>query len=79
MNYNFTEKLQRIYFHYQRNYDAHEKLLHIHLKGAVVSLAEDVINGYLIEDASYPIYKSHYRYKHLREHHIRVKNDDKYE
>lgn len=41
MNYNFTEKLQRIYFHYRRNYDAHEKLLHIHSKRAGVHLAED--------------------------------------
>lgn len=79
MNYNFTEKLQRIYFPYRRNYDAHEKLLHIHSKRVGVHLAEDPLNEYLIWGASYPIYKSHYMFKHLREHHIGVKNDDKYE
>lgn len=79
MKYNFTEKLQRIYFHYRRNCDAHEKLMHIYSKGVTIYLAEDPLNEYLIWGVSYPMYKSHYKCKHLREHHIGVKNDDKYE
>lgn len=79
MNYNFTEKLQRIYFHHHKNHDAYYKLRDVYSKTVVIPLAEDVLNGYLIEGASYPICKSHYRCKHLREHHIGVKNDDKYE
>ena len=71
MKYNFTEKLQRIFFHYRINCDAHEKLMHIYSKGVTIYLAEAPLNEYLVNGASYPIYKSHYRYKHLRDHHIR--------
>lgn len=67
MNYNFTEKLQRILFHYRRNCDAHEKLLHIYSKKGGVHFAEDPLNDYMVDGASYPMYKSCYKYKHLRD------------
>ena len=77
MRYNFTEKLKRIIVRRRQNINMYYKLQSVYHKKIRIDFAEDPFNSYLIDGASYPLYKSNYRYKHLRVHSpIKVKNND---